>query len=209
MKNLSFWTGWFFLSFITVALLACQGMGNHDTPTETIALTETASEQSKKSEADHGEISISAIDTKNTSTLQNDFDQSNYSKFIYFHQNKNRVVLDYNFFPEGSDFDSEKKTVVLPCAKPIPDEDRLNINLSIPVQEAPCKTRSLDVAGATFTLLGLEFEFDRVLELFAEDYGFVLTVDGFVDSESGELFTLPFSEASLDNLEVAPANTPE
>lgn len=197
-----------FLGIVAVTVLACQGVGDGSAPVETVASIEVVSDQGKKSEANHSEISISAIDAKKTPALQNDFDQSNYSKFVYFHQNKNRIVLDYNFFPEGSDFDSQNKTVALPCAKPLPDDGHLNINLNA-ASNTPCKPKSLDVSDATFTLLGLEFEFDREFDLFAETYGFVLTADGFVDSESGELFTLPFSEASLDNLEAAPANPPE
>lgn len=208
MKALRFWTGWFFLSFVALALLACQGMESSNTSIETVALTEPTPKQGEKSETENSNVSISAIETKSAPALKSDFDQSNFSKFIYFHKDKNRIVLDYNFFPEGSDFDSEKKTVSLPCVKPLPDDEHLSINLNA-TSNAPCKSKSLDVSTATFTLLGLEFEFDREFDLFAEDYGFVLTADGFVDSEYGELFTLPFSEASLDNLEASPATTPE
>lgn len=195
------------ISALIVAVLsvACQEGGGVPGAVQS-AQKNTSTEQkgiglNQDAMTDENGVSITKVEgQKAPLTILQDFDQSPFSKFVFFHKNKNKILIDYNFFPEGSDFDSQKKEVRIPCQFLLNKDQGPNVNVSAPMADGACKERfKLDIDGAKFTLAGLEFGFDETFDLFADEFGIALTPVGFVDAQTGLALEQPFSEATLEN----------
>lgn len=184
--------------------VSCRGDGLDLAQKNTSVVQKDAEQTDTLSENE--EVSIVKLEgQKESRSLLEDFDQSPFSKFIYFHKNKNKLLIDYNFFPEGSDFDSQKKEVRIPCQFLLKEKEGASVGLNAPISGGSCrKNFSLDIKAAKFTLAGLEFAFDESFDLFEDDFGMILTPDGFFDTQSGAALEEPFSEATLENFVLSP-----
>lgn len=189
---------------VVLILVSCQELGVGEGQTSDKSLVQTEGETNQPGDVQENDPTISKIQTQDATTasdLLKGFKQSTYSKFVYFGEGKKKILIDYNFFPEGTDFDSQLKQVSIPCSYGRTENSGLNVTVSSTDEAAAeCEPYLLDVAGAKFTLAGLELEFDQSFELFSREFGVTLTRDGFFDSESGEEMEVPFSEASLENV---------
>lgn len=155
-----------------------------------------------------------------TSSDRDSYDQeNNYSAYILFHMTEPKALIDYNFFPAGSDvcqqvtYDPElnpegacktAKTVVLPCgyegAEPDAD-DLLSVSISAPLDDAVCDDQLIiDLSAAEFTIDGLVFPFSGSLDVFADDLGFKITQTSIVDAVTGAAISFPTKDFALDEV---------
>lgn len=153
-------------------------------------------------------VTITEIDTT-SSQAQSQLDQysaSSFSKYIYFHKTEDKILLDYNFFPKGSDlcqqaaYDAESnplgcktdKTIVIPCDyKTRIEDDLLSVNISASTEISQCESDIvIDLSSAEFTTDGLVFSFTGSLNIFENDFEFRITKDGI--SYGGDGATLKF-----------------
>lgn len=162
--------------------------------TSATTTTETANVTTATDTAAITEIDTSSVSS--SSSLE-DYDQAGFSPYIYFHKTESQILLDYDFFPEGFDSDSQAKTLSIPCEyETTSDNDLLSTGTSqAETEEASCEDIVLDLSAATFTLDGIRLDFDTSLDIFVDHFEFKITRDGFVDSETGE--TLEFSNSDV------------
>lgn len=167
--------------------------------TSTTATTETANVTTATDAAAITEIDTSSV---GSSSSLADYDQAGFSTYVYFHKTEGQILLDYNFFPEGFDSDSQAKTLSIPCEyETTSDDDLLSTSTSATeTEEASCEDIVLDLGAATFTLDGICFDFSSSLTIFVDHFGFTITRDGFVDSETGETLEFPDSDVSMEDV---------
>ena len=168
----------------------CQETNTGSNNSSTINKASTASENQTPEN-----ISITEIGTTQTeNSVLNDYTKSSFSDFIYFHNSENKIIIDYDFFPEETDFDSQTKMATLSCLDSHDQENSeisININLSAPTDDIEsCQAIELDLSSAQFTLEGLEFELEKEeLNLFKKDFQIAISKSGFVNSDSGKLIS--------------------
>lgn len=147
--------------------------------------------------------SVSTVNGTESSTASvlGDYDQSSFSKYIYWHKIENKVLIDYNFFPESTDFDSQEKQVSIPCDfMEDTDTGGADVDLNAPTGNVGCEDVELDVSSAVFTIDGLEFSFSESLDIFSTQFGFKLTSSGFTLSETGAVLTVSADVGNLENI---------
>ena len=184
----------FNLVFMTVALLtACQGSGgNAVSPVANTALT-----------LDHGAtvtISEVPVNAGSANPLAG-FTQTTFSKHIYKKDGTATYLIDFNFFPAQTDFDSVKKTAQIPCDYNTTSDDNVNVSLNAPTTETPCDAGLVvDLSQATFTFLGVEFTMDSSIDVFVDIFEFKITSSGFVDSFDQTTLNVAADNATVEGL---------
>lgn len=191
--------------FYTLFFLACQNPGATDTTmTEVGETTLTADDggSATSDEDDSTTVSITEIQS-GSSTATNPlegYSQSEFSKYVYIANSGKKFLIDFNFFPEGTDFDSQEKTVTIPCEyTEMPEE--VDVNVSVDVEESDCESEIvIDLSGASFSFVGLEFAYEESLDVFDDNFEFKISTDGFVDSLDGEKIDVAAEDANLENI---------
>lgn len=189
------------VSSLLIALVfgsSCNGQSGNTTSTsgDTTQTTVTT---------DSGEgVTVTEIDTSATTSTQNplaNYTQSAFSKYLYFSGDGKKVLIDFNFFPQGADFDSQKKQVTIPCEYQITDDENVSASVNAPVDEEPCEISIVvDLSQATFLFYGVEFSFDTSLDAFDKQFEFKITAQGFVDSLDNAVITLSADDGTLENI---------
>jgi len=158
---------------------------------------ETESSGSQSSLSD-GSGSITTIDTSNTSSDLDNYEQSSFSTYVYFHKTEEKTLVDYNFFPVDKDVCQQATynadtnpngcqtdmTVIVPCESVLSDDDLLLIQSS---EESSCDDIVVSFSDADFTLDGLVFATKSTISNFNDDFGFTISSNGFQDSEGNSL----------------------
>lgn len=183
--------------FFSLLLLACQNPGATD-----VLSAEESETTLEASDGESGGVSITEIES-GSSTATNPLDgysQSEFSKYVYVANSGKKFLIDFNFFPEGTDFDSQEKTLAIPCEYTnMPEE--VDVNVSVDVEEDECESDIvIDLNGATFSFIGLEFIYEENLDVFDSDFEFKISSAGFVDSLDGEKIDVEPEDANLENI---------
>lgn len=160
-------------------------------------------------------VTISAIDTSDTSSSLSDYTQSDFSEHVYFHSTESKILIAYDFFPTGSDVCSQAtydedtnpngcqvdQTVVVPCdfSDAVLDDDMLSFNVSASDSDACEDDIVVDFSDAGFTIDGLVFDFDGSLGAFDSDFEFKVSEQGFIDSNDNSVLDLD-SDAKLEDV---------
>lgn len=129
----------------------------------------------------------------------NSFEESAFSEFVYLDEDNQKLLLDWNFFP-STQYNSTAKTYTFPCdvEHEYTTSEGLNVSESVPLAEEGCTTGVvLDVSSATAEVYGLVFSFDGSLDVFANDFGFVITADGFKTSQGADIALTSNLDADL------------
>lgn len=164
-------------------------------------------------------LSLTTIQGTSSSDRESYDQENNYSDYILFHLTEPKTLIDYNFFPAGSDvcqqatYDAElnpeglcrtAKTVVLPCGyEGVEDEadDFLSASISAPLDDGSCTDHLIvDLSEAEFTIDGLVFPFSGSLDVFAADLGFKITQEGIVNATTGAAISFPTKDFALDEI---------
>jgi len=167
----------------------------------------------------NGNTGITSLQGTNVSDRDNYDQEANFCDNILFHKTEARVLIDYNFFPQGADvcqqatYDAElnpaslcrtEKTVVLPCGFEGTDEavdSLLAVDISAPVGGESCSEHLvLDVSSAEFTVDGLVFPFSSSLDVFANSLGFRITREGIVDVSNGALLSFESKDFGMEEI---------
>lgn len=122
-----------------------------------------------------------------------------FSKYVYIQADAKTFLIDFNFFPAGTDFDSQNKTATLPCDAVEGNESGATVSMSAAGEDEECAAVVVDLSQATFTFVGLEFSFEASLDVFAETFEFKITPEGITDAADGELIELDAEDANLEN----------
>jgi hypothetical protein len=193
---------------LVFALVAC-GSGQ----------TGSSSEQEAAQLSNGNSTVITAI-TPTASSDRDNYDQeTNFCDYILFHKTEALVLIDYNFFPAGTDvcqqvtYDAElnpegdcktAKTVVLPCGfeeVDVESDDMLSVSVSAPTGTTTCETSLvLDVSSAEFTIDGLAIPFTDSLDIFANSLGFKITRSGIVDAATSEILVFDSKDFGLEEI---------
>jgi len=181
----------------TLLCLACQNPGVTD-----LVSTEDSETALAANDEESGDVSITEIQS-GSSTATNPlegYSQSEFSKYVYIANSGKKFLIDFNFFPEGSDFDSQEKTVAIPCEyTDMPEE--VDVNVSVDVEEDACESDIvMDLNSATFSFIGLEFTYEESLDIFDSDFEFKISSVGFVDSLDGKKVDIESEDANLENV---------
>lgn len=164
---------------------------------------------------DSDSVTISALDTSDTSSSLTDYDQSSFSEYVYFHSTESKILIDYDFFPDGSDVCSQAtydedsnpngcqvdQTVVVPCdfSDAALDDDMLSFNVSASDDDSCEDDIVVDFSDAEFTTDGLVFDFSDTLDSFDSDFEFKISEQGFIDSNDNSVLDLD-SDAKLEDV---------
>jgi hypothetical protein len=188
MKKLSFrlYGALLALLLISFSLSSCQG-GSDDSASEATPSTAVLADQ------------FQTPVIKEVDALK-DYEASSFSKDVYFGKSGDSILLGYNFFPQGTDFQTKEKKVTLPCEPLLPEDSLISFSLSAPLDGGvDCEgTKVLTLTAATFELGGMKFSFTGVLETFSQDFGFLVKSGGFVDSMTREFLSVPFDPDSVE-----------
>lgn len=181
----------------TILCLSCQNPGATDLVSTEDSDTALAASEGESSDATITEIQSGSSTATN---LLDGYSQSGFSKYIYVANSGKKFLVDFNFFPEGSDFDSQEKTVAIPCEyTDMPEE--VDVNVSVDVEEDACESDIvIDLNDATFSFIGLEFIYEESLDIFDSDFEFKISSAGFVDSLDGEKVDIESEDANLENV---------
>lgn len=137
-----------------------------------------------------GEAESTATST-GTSIDSLTYNASGFSDYLEFTPEKNYLRMAFSFFPDGTGFDFDKKTVSIPCAFLSRIPEGVDVQLSAPIEE-PCETPytiTFDGTGETFTLNGIVVPFNSAYDKFAGDFEFDITADGVRDARDGTVLT--------------------
>lgn len=147
-------------------------------------------------------VTITGIDASQTASVKDNYTQSVFSRYIYFEKTAgNKILVDYNFFPSGTDVKQQEQQILIPCEyTSLADDELLNINLSAPLKKtADCADKiTVSLRDAKFTTDGLIFSFNGSLNVFETDFEFKITKSGFVDSLDGSVLEIPPRVSSDD-----------
>lgn len=146
------------------------------------------------------EAQVSAIDTAasdNDAVSAGSYTQTTFSRYVYEKSGEDVFLIDFNFFPEGTDFDSQAKTAALPCETTTDTDAAIDVNAT---EEEDCDKLTVDLSSATFTFIGLEISHDESQQLFVEDFEFKITTDGFVDPLDGATLDVAADTATLESV---------
>lgn len=147
-------------------------------------------------------VTITEITTNtgSTSSLEG-FTQTSFSKHIYRKDGTSTYLIDFNFFPAQTDFDSVKKAAIIPCDYNTTSDENVNVSLNTPTTETPCDSGlSVDLSQATFTFLGIEFTMDASIDVFVDIFEFKITATGFIDAYDQAVITVGADEATVEGL---------
>lgn len=115
------------------------------------------------------------------------FEATSFSPFVEKTADGKTLRIAYSFFPDGTDFDFDAKTVSIPCSFKSRAPDGVDLNLSAPVNQ-PCNPYKLsfNAEGEAFTLNGIEVPLTGdSYTRFVEDFEFEMTTEGIRDSLDG------------------------
>lgn len=182
----------FFLTLFLFFMTACPGAEG---------LVDEGTSQNK-TQLSTGGSEVTEIDLSGaTSPILDAYSQSSFSPYVYFHKGENKIMIDYNFLPSGSDIDSIRKVIEIPCTQDVAGDDKLSVSLSAPLNDAPCEDGvTVDVSDATFTVAGMEFGFSETLDVFVFDFDVLVTRNGFVDAVDQQALKPTFDRANLGTL---------
>lgn len=169
--------------------------------------------------SDPGSLTLTVIQGTASSERENYDQENNYCDHILFHKTEALVLIDYNFFPAGTDvcqqvtYDAElnpegdcrtAKTVVLPCGfdgASAEGDDLLSVSISAPTGDGSCDGQLvIDLSAAEFTIDGLVFSFVSSLDVFANDLGFKITRDGIIKSSDGTILSFESKAFGLEEI---------
>lgn len=145
---------------------------------------------------------ITAIDAdsdNDAAETMSSYAPSSFSQYVYVKSDTKVFLIDFNFFPEGTDFDSQNKTATLPCETAAPEGSGATVSMSAPEEGDGCEAVVVDLTSATFTFVGLEFAYEDSLDVFSEALEFKITPEGIADASDGEVIDLDFEDANLEN----------
>jgi hypothetical protein len=170
-------------------------------------------------ETNQGALNLTSIQGTSSSDRDSYDQENNYCDYILFHLTEPKVLIDYNFFPAGSDvcqqvtYDPEinpegvckiAKTVVLPCGydgASAAADDLLSASISAPLDEGSCGDQLvIDLSTAGFTIDGLVFPFSGSLDVFSADLGFKITQEGVVNTATGAALSFSTKDFALDEI---------
>lgn len=159
---------------------------------------------------------VGTITTQTAETRQN-YNLSSFSQWVYLHKTENKILIDVNFLPEGHDLCQQATyhetsnpngcrqdlSVSIPCEyNSLPESDLLNINLSVsttvPVATSCTNPIVVDLSAATFDADGLIFT--APVTAFQSDFGFQITMDGFVDPADSSLLIFDTQDVKLEDV---------
>lgn len=117
------------------------------------------------------------------------FGSSGFSDYIEVSSDKKYFRFAFDFFPEGSGFNFEDKTVSVPCTfllTRIPEDlpEGVDIQLSAPLEE-DCEsnyTIKFDSVDEFFTLKGIVAKMNSSYDRFADDFEIIISLDGVKDA---------------------------
>lgn len=164
--------------------------------------------------------SIEAIDTTNTSSGLEAYTQSTFSDFVYLHKTDNKLLLTYDFFPAGYDLCQQATynaqtnpsgctqdlSISIPCTfSSITDDDLLSVSISATTdagENTDCANPIIvDLSAAEFTVDGLIFDITTgAVDAFAQDFEFLIDVDGFYDASDDAKLNLTDSVVNLESV---------
>lgn len=166
---------------------------------------ETTADSTLNANSSAGGSTVTPVDGTEsaTSTVLGSYDQSSFSRYIYWHKVEDKILIDYNFFPEGTDFDDPGKKATLPCGIGEDNDDAVDVNANVNATtgtDSECEQIELDLALATFTIDGLEFAFSDSLDLFSVDFGFKIAAAGFINSSTSATLTVSADAATMESV---------
>lgn len=161
-------------------------------------------------------VKIIAVDVTSSSEapeniLTTQFDQSTFSRHIYWHKVDSKILILLDFFPKGSEFDFDKKTATLPCQYSVSDVDP-NIDASLNVPESSsddeCQRTVINLKDGQFDLSANGFIFDATapLQIFSM-FDLSISSAGFQDTFTGETLIVQKQHADLVGVLNAMADT--
>lgn len=152
-----------------------------------------------------GDAKITSINTNGSQTNLNDFESSTFSKHVLRHKKKSKLLISYDFFPEGTRFCHQKDPnakslsegcveaaqILIPCEFSTNVSDDISFNLNAPIENVSCDDPFvLQLNEGELTLDGLLVDVSESWDGFA-DFGFITTNAGFLDLEDGQALTSP------------------
>lgn len=195
------------VAILILSFVACDELlGTSTTKSTSLSTADAGSDSS---------VTVTAIDTSNTSSDLDSYAQSGFSKYVYFHKSENKLLLSYNFFPTDADVCSQvtynadtnpngcqtAKTVVIPCEfQSSIQDDLLSVNVSASDSDDCGSDIVLDFSDAEFTIDGLVFDFTSQLENFVSDFEFAISSEGFVDHNDGALLSFDSDDVLLEDV---------
>lgn len=183
--------------FIFLALTAsCQNQGSNDSTEKTTEDT-SVNLSSDNSENQKDQVEITQINVKGSeSNLKEQFKLSSFSKYVMIHKTENKILLSYDFFPEGTEIchqaDSnatsfkegcfEANRILVPCEfSGSFSDDKLTIGLSQKTESQNCDQPTvIELNPGELTLEGVLIEDDPWIGL-SETYSILLSTRGFLD----------------------------
>lgn len=186
----------FFFLMSLVFMTSCNELQENSATLASDAAKNADSAQESSSQAEITEINVE--ESGGSDSLQG-YQQSSFSKYIYVKDDGSEFLVDFNFFPKGTDFDSEKKMATVSCEyMPVFDEE-LSASLNAPLGEIPCSENvEIDLSQAEFSFLGLVYQ--GGIETFSEQFDFQVSLEGFVDVLDGQLVVIDSEEADLEKV---------
>lgn len=192
--------------------VACNESGSNTNQTTTTANASTGSATTS--------TTVEAIDTTNKSTGLEAYTKSTFSDFIYLHKTDNKLLVTYDFFPAGYDLCqqatynaqsnpngcTQNESVSIPCTfSSVADDDLLSVSINAETdagEPAVCASPIIvDLTTAEFTVDGLVFDVTSgAVDVFAEDFEFLIDVDGFYDSTDDAILNLTDSIINLESV---------
>ena len=131
----------------------------------------------------------------------------------------NNFLIEYDFFGSGYDLCQQAtynvdtnpngckidKTIEIACEfqslSAADENDYLSINISAPITgNTECENKIvLDLSNAEFTADGLVFSSSSI-DIFASDFEFKVTKDGFTDAKDGSELTFDSDQVDLEDV---------
>lgn len=175
------------LAIIIPVLISC----NESESPKSSSLQRILAEDSNAGSEEAQSLSGNDLSESIQQTLDNYYQVADFSPYVFFHNDGDRVLINMNFFPEESDlcqqatFDEttnpkgckEADTILIPCEyQTVSDSDFLSLSINEPLIEENCANKiSVSIKGADYTLLNhLSFAFDKELKIFEEDFLFTI-----------------------------------
>lgn len=165
--------------------------------------------------------SITPIDTSAKANILSDYSQTtSYSKFVLLHNSEDKILIKYDFFPNGYDLCQQatydentnpngcktSNTIVLPCSfESLSQDDFLSVSINANPNGSADNTCSspvvLDLDTASITTEGLIFDLSEgAVEIFLDDYEFFLTDIGAFDALDEAKLLFPNTDVTLETI---------
>ncbi|MBF0107338.1 MAG: hypothetical protein HQM16_18660 [Deltaproteobacteria bacterium] len=206
------------MALFVVFLCSCvEGGGGGADATLAPNIAVGASEVSTDLDSGPDAATISEINTAPAqASLKDDYNQSGFSQYVYFHKDEGRILIDHNFFPSGSNLchkaTYDEKTnpngckrdfsIAIPCEyRALAGDELLAVNVSASTEDTACKEDIIiDLSTAEFTVEGLVFTETPPLETFADEFEFAISKDGFVDTHDNTPLGFETKDIGLEDV---------